>query len=95
MHRHFDDVAVRYKGNGTYNTVPKFGKPSFKIDLNKYVKGQKLAGVSTLNLHSNITDASWMNEVLAYRLSQRRRTRPPHGLREGLRHHTVQQRRRG
>ncbi len=66
--RHFDDVAVRFKGNGTYNAVPKFGKPSFKIDLNKYVKGQKLAGVSTLNLHSNITDASWMNEVLAYRL---------------------------
>ncbi len=59
---------MRFKGNGTYNAVPKFGKPSFKIDLNKYVKGQKLAGVSTLNLHSNITDASWMNEVLAYRL---------------------------
>jgi spore coat protein H len=61
-------VAVRLKGNGTFSPVAKFGKPSFKIDLNKYVKGQKIAGVSTLNLHNNLTDASWMNEVLAYRL---------------------------
>ena len=33
-----------------------FPKPSFKIDLNKYVKGQNLAGLSTINLHNNITD---------------------------------------
>lgn len=65
---HFDDVAVRAKGNGTFTPVARFPKPSLKIDLNKYVKGQKLAGVSTINLHNNITDASWMNEVLAFRL---------------------------
>ncbi|RYD72737.1 MAG: hypothetical protein EOP84_22665, partial [Verrucomicrobiaceae bacterium] len=35
---------------------------------NKYVKGQKLAGLTTLNLHSNTTDPALMNEVLAYRL---------------------------
>ncbi|MEO7190286.1 MAG: CotH kinase family protein [Vicinamibacterales bacterium] len=64
--RRFQDVGVRVKGNGTF--LPQFGKPSLKIDLNKFVKGQKLAGVSRLNLQSNITDASWMNEVLAYRL---------------------------
>ena len=39
-----------------------------KIDLNEYVKGQKLAGITKLNLHSNVTDASWMNEVLSHRL---------------------------
>jgi len=43
-------------------------KYSFKVDLNKYVKGQKLAGLTSLNLHTNITDASWMNEVLSFRL---------------------------
>jgi spore coat protein H len=32
------------------------------------VKGQKLAGLTTLNFQSNITDSGWMNEVLAYRL---------------------------
>ena len=67
---HFADVAVRPKGNGTYNPVltGKVQKPSLKIDLNKFVKGQKLAGVSTLNLHNSIFDPSWMNEPLAFRL---------------------------
>lgn len=65
---HFADVAVRFKGNGSYIPSQKNGKPPFKIDLNKYVKGQKLAGLSTLNLHNNLSDASMMNEVLAYRL---------------------------
>jgi hypothetical protein len=66
--RRFADVAVRAKGNGTFTPVARFPKPSVKIDLNKYVKGQKLGGVSTINLHNNITDASWMNEALAFRL---------------------------
>ena len=43
-------------------------KTSFKVDLNKHVKGQKLAGVSTLNFHNNFSDVGWVNEVLAYRL---------------------------
>jgi hypothetical protein len=43
-------------------------KRPLKIDINKYVKGRKLAGVATLNLHNNVTDAGMMNEVLAYRL---------------------------
>ncbi|HEX2751123.1 MAG TPA: CotH kinase family protein, partial [Verrucomicrobiales bacterium] len=64
----FPDVAVRYKGNGTYMESRGDLKRSLKIDLNKYVKGQKLAGRTTLNLHSNVTDATWMNEVLSYRL---------------------------
>jgi hypothetical protein len=66
--RRFADVGVRYKGNGTYTSGSALGKVSMKVDLNKYVKGQKLAGLTTLNLHNNITDPSWMNEVLAYRL---------------------------
>ena len=64
----FNDVAVRYKGNVTFLHLRGTLKRSLKIDLNEHVKGQKLAGVSTLNLHSNVTDASWMNEVLSHRL---------------------------
>jgi spore coat protein H len=66
----FRDVAVRYKGNGSYLRASRAGsgKISLKIDLNKHVKGQKLAGLTTLNFQNNITDVSWMNEVLAYRL---------------------------
>lgn len=64
----FRDVAVRYKGNGTYMQSASELKRPLKLDLNEFVKGQKLAGVSKLNFHNNVTDASWMNEALAYRL---------------------------
>jgi spore coat protein H len=66
--RTFSDVSVRYKGNGTFMESRGTLKRSLKVDLNKHVKGQKLAGVTTLNLHNCITDAAWMNEVLSYRL---------------------------
>jgi spore coat protein CotH len=62
------DVAVRYKGNGTWMQSQGSLKRSLKVDLNHFAKGQKLAGVSKLNFHNNVTDASWMNEVLSHRL---------------------------
>ena len=64
----FADVAVRYKGNGTYLQSRDRDKKSFKIDLSEYHKDLKLAGVTKLNLHSGVTDASMMNEVLSHRL---------------------------
>ena len=66
----FRDVAVRYKGNGSYLRATRAGsdKISLKVDLNKFVKGQELAGLTTINFQNNITDIGWMNEVLAYRL---------------------------
>jgi hypothetical protein len=66
----FRDVAVRYKGNGSYLRATRAGsdKISLKVDLNKHVRGQKLAGLTTINFQNNITDVGWMNEVLAYRL---------------------------
>ena len=51
----FKDVGVRFKGNATYSPRSiAADKNSYKVDLNKYVKGQKLAGVSTLNFHNSI-----------------------------------------
>lgn len=64
----FTNVAVRYKGNGTFMESRATTKRSMKIQLDEYVKGQKLAGMGTLNLHNNVTDPSWMNEVLSHRL---------------------------
>lgn len=64
----FSDVAVRYKGNGTFMRARGSDKISLKVDLNKFVKGQKLAGLTTINFQNNITDIGWMNETLAYRL---------------------------
>ncbi|MBI2686511.1 MAG: CotH kinase family protein [Acidobacteria bacterium] len=66
--RTLPNVAVRYKGNGTYMQSRGREKKSFKIDLNEYNKDQNLAGITKFNLHCNVTDASWMNEVLSYRL---------------------------
>jgi spore coat protein CotH len=64
----FKDVAVRYKGNGTFLDSRASLKRSLKVDLNKSVKGQKLAGATKLNFHSNVADPSAMNESVAYRL---------------------------
>ena len=66
--RQLDGVAVRYKGNGTFMMSRGSIKRSLKIDVNRYAKGSEFAGVTTLNLHNNVTDASWMNEVLSHRL---------------------------
>lgn len=62
------NVAVRYKGNGTFLESRGSLKRSLKIDLNKYEKGQGLGDVRMLTLQNNVTDASLINEVLAYRL---------------------------
>ncbi|MHA3773419.1 CotH kinase family protein [Verrucomicrobiota bacterium sgz303538] len=74
----FKDVAVRYKGNGTFLESRGALKRSLKIDLNKYVKGQKLGDITTLNLHSNVTDPAGMNEALAYRLYRDAGAPAPH-----------------
>ena len=62
------EVAVRYKGNGTFLESRGSLKRSLKIDLNKFQKGQNLAGVTTLNLHNNVADAGLMNEALSFGL---------------------------
>ena len=62
------DVGVRYKGNGTFMRSRGTLKRSLKIDLNQFVKGQKLAGMSQLNLHNLVRDPGSMNEVIAYGL---------------------------
>lgn len=66
--REFRDVGVRYKGNGTFMESRGALKRSLKIDLNQFEKGRHLGGRAVLNLHSCVTDASFMNEVLAYQL---------------------------
>lgn len=64
--RNFTNVAVRYKGNGTWMQSQGSLKRSLKVDLNKNVKGQKIAGISKLNFHNCVTDGAWMNEVLSH-----------------------------
>ena len=63
----FTNVAVRYKGNGTYMESQGGDKRPIKVDLNKYVKGRKVGGVTTLDFQNNVTDAGMMNDTVAYR----------------------------
>ncbi len=64
----FSSVGVRYRGNGTYlNSL--FGlKQPFKVGLDKFVKGQHLAGIHTLNFVNAIPDNSYMHDALAQHL---------------------------
>ena len=63
----FKDVAVRYKGNGSYMESQGGLKRPIKVDLNKYVKGRHVGSASTLDFQNNVTDAGMMNDTLAYR----------------------------
>lgn len=66
--QHVKNVGVRYKGNGTWMQSRGSLKRSLKVEINHFVKGQKLAGVSKINFHNCVTDPSWMNEVMSHAL---------------------------
>jgi len=73
----FTNVAVRYKGNGTFMESRGSLKKSLKVALGEYVKGQKLAGLSKINFHNCVTDPSYMNEVLSHRVFRDARVPSP------------------
>lgn len=64
--RHFTNVAARFKGNGTYLTSLGLLKQSYKVDLNKLAKGQKLGALDEFNFHNLIDDRSYLSDVLGY-----------------------------
>jgi hypothetical protein len=62
----FSNVAARVKGNGTYLASLSGDKRSYKVDLNRFTKGQKLGGAKELNFHNLLSDASCLSDALAY-----------------------------
>jgi spore coat protein H len=58
------DIGIRLKGESSYDFT-KGKKKSFKLDLNNFVRKQKYAGVSRLNLNNNYKDPSLLREKLA------------------------------
>ncbi|MGV3607330.1 MAG: CotH kinase family protein [Planctomycetaceae bacterium] len=60
------DIGVRYKGNYTYMATARSLKKSLKVDLNKYVSGQKLDGLTAINLHCGVSDPTRARESLSY-----------------------------
>lgn len=59
-----DSVAVRLKGNSSYNHPGN--KKSFKIDFNKYITGQNYDGIKKLNFSNGFKDPSMMREKVFF-----------------------------
>jgi hypothetical protein len=64
----FERVGVRYRGNGTYLNSLFGPKQSFKVDINRVKKGQKLAGETSLNFVNSIPDFTYLKDALAEKL---------------------------
>jgi spore coat protein H len=64
----YTNVAARYRGNGTYINSLFGPKQSFKVDLNKFAKGQSLAGLDELNFVNSVPDDTYMRDALAQQL---------------------------
>jgi len=62
----FSNVAVRVKGNGTYLGSLYGDKRPFKVDLNKFTKGQKLGDADEFTFNNLINDHSCLSDALAY-----------------------------
>ena len=59
----FTNVGVRVKGNLVSLCGPKH---SFKVDLDRFARGQKLSGLDELTFNNLFWDYSCMGEALAY-----------------------------
>ncbi len=64
----YENIALRFKGNSSYRSSSRNLKRPFKIDFNKYVKGQKFHGLTRLVLNNNTFDAAQLRETLAYEM---------------------------
>ena len=64
----FDNVGIRYKGNGTISDATKSVKKSLKIDLDRKGGTGKFQGMKTIVLHSGVADPSKCRETLGYAL---------------------------
>jgi spore coat protein CotH len=62
----FDNVGIRYKGNGTILDATKSVKKSLKIDLDRYGGKGTFQGMKSIILHSGVADPSKCRETLGY-----------------------------
>lgn len=64
----FDNVGIRYKGNGTIMDARESAKKSFKVELDHFGGDGKFLGQKTINLHCGVTDPTKSRETLGYGL---------------------------
>jgi hypothetical protein len=60
------DVAVRFKGNSSFNSARGGFKRPFKLDFNRGHPGRAFRGLKKLSLNNNFNDATQFREALAY-----------------------------
>jgi spore coat protein CotH len=60
------DVGVRFKGNSSFAMSGKTIKKPFKVDFNRYVKGQDFHGLEMINLANNYGEPAQVREALAF-----------------------------
>ena len=65
-----ESIAIRTKGGSSLSSVSRStsDRYSFKLDINKYVDGQKFFGLKKFTLQNSFNDPSYMREVIAYDL---------------------------
>lgn len=65
-----ESVGIRAKGNSSLKSVAQSGgdRFSFKIDIDEYIDGQSLYGISKFNLNNLYEDPSMMAEFLTYEM---------------------------
>ena len=59
-------VGLRIKG--WTSSQPLTGKPSFKVDIDRFVEGQRYHDLEAFDLHAELPDAAAISEWIAYRL---------------------------
>ncbi len=62
----YKDVGLRFKGNSSYTTTERLLKRPFKVDFNHYDADQRFHGLTSINLHNNAMDPSFLRETLSY-----------------------------
>jgi CotH kinase protein len=61
-------VGLRFKGNSTFWKMPKtILKRSFKLDFDRFKKGQTFLGLKKLNINNNYYDTTQLREALSFK----------------------------
>ncbi len=61
------NVALRQRGSGSRTA----SKPNLRVDVNRYISGQRFVGLTAVNLDNVYSDASMMRDPLAMRVFER------------------------
>ncbi len=61
----YEEVGLRVKGNNSRVSAQGNAVP-LKLDMNRFVKGQKLDGETKINLHNNANQGHAMSDYLSY-----------------------------